>query len=140
MSTLKVGQTVSYLKKKCRDLNVELMLVPNDVLTLDLDNGAPIKKAAMEVLENQSLVLRTLTTISRSGNRHVYIQLAKEFGTVERIAMQAALGSDPAREMLSTLDPECEAPIVLFETKEEIEKVRQWLKLSGPSDDEDLFA
>ncbi len=32
---------------------------------------------------------------------HVYVLLKKDYGIAERIAMQAALGADPIREMLS---------------------------------------
>lgn len=51
------------------------------------------------------------------------------------------MGSDPAREMLSVMDPDCEVPIALFETKEEFEKVLAWVneQTKGDFDMEDLF-
>ena len=56
-------------------------------------------------------------TLSKSGNKHVRITLPISVGPLERIALQAMLGSDPKREILSVFalrDGET-TPTVLFE-------------------------
>lgn len=53
---------------------------------------------------------------SSSGNTHIMIAFAREFTLLERIALQAILGSDPMRELLNLRRCWCEAedPIALF--------------------------
>jgi hypothetical protein len=72
-----------------------------------------------------------LETTSQSGNRHVYVWLLAPLTEGERIAMQAALGSDPKREMLNLarLRKHGEAGITLFEEYAEAVRVNQWLAI-----------
>lgn len=44
-----------------------------------------------------------LYTTSKSGNTHIYIQLTQPMDNMMRIVIQAALGSDPIREVLSAI-------------------------------------
>lgn len=105
-----------------------------DELMLDLDeaDGAPAARARVgEVLENNGIgVLASLTTTSKSGKYHLYLRLDRPVTPHERIALQACLGSDPVREVLSLLrlmqGGEPAAVTALFETEEEARKVAAW--------------
>jgi len=55
----------------------------------------------LDALEKRGSVARVIMTISKSGGRHFRVFLHREINKVERIAIQAALGSDPLRELLS---------------------------------------
>lgn len=72
-----------------------------------------------------------LVTTSKSGEgQHVYILLPKALPVMTRCAIQASLGSDPAREMfcvLRVMGNKREKRIVLFETHEEAERVWAFL-------------
>lgn len=97
------------------------------VLQLDFDSKEawdrfmdPENKV-MKVLRSVALVRDIITTRSAGGGRHVYISLNKPVVSFVRIALQAALGSDPTREALCILQeigqlPKQPCNICLFET------------------------
>lgn len=60
MSDFMVGQTLQYLTDKAQELHVNVFIPDNQTLTLDLDDGAVINQAALEVLENQELIVSKL--------------------------------------------------------------------------------
>lgn len=100
---------------------------------LDLDKGAVVSDAVMKAIRRTdstplTLFSDALTTISKSGNRHMYFRANRDLTNVERILLQACLGSDPVREILSffrdTLSSE--APTVLFETPTGAKAVELW--------------
>jgi hypothetical protein len=84
--------------------------------------------------------MQRLLTVSKSGNTHVYIRIVSEgipgaaaqsFDIQQRIALQAALGSDGKRELLNLVryydDVDTRDNVVLFETPEEYIKVMDFL-------------
>jgi len=63
-----------------------------------------------------------MTTTSRNGGEHVYFEVEGEDLTpIERVLLQACLGSDPVREVLSFLRIKRNhpTPTTFFELKEE---------------------
>lgn len=111
-----------------RGLNV----VASDERHLQLDLDTPMteqQREALEILKRDTdLVDRELTTVSQHGRHHHYILLTRELDLHTRIMLQAVLGSDPRRELLSAMregvrDPE----LVLFETDEEYPIVLRFL-------------
>lgn len=100
-------------------------------LFLDLDKESIQRGRVLEVLEQNGWgVQATLTTRSKNGNQHEYIKLDVALGPLQRIALQAILGSDPVREVLSVLrlNAGATASTALFETKLEAVRVKQWRK------------
>ena len=67
-------------------------------------------------------VLSTLITTSQSGNKHVYIKLSKTLNYFHAICLQAAMGSDPIREVISVFRDYS----ALFETESEVPRVEKW--------------
>jgi hypothetical protein len=110
--------------EEAHKLDLEVRVADDFTLQLDLDSdeaylqwrkyeGRMRAHYGMESFEE---------TLSRNGNRHVYIKLQNALKAPERIALQACLGSDPTREFLSLKrwlnnDPN---PILLFETKQKL--------------------
>ena len=122
-----------------RDL---VCIVPTDYeLTIDLDDlnlTGSNSTLRLDVLESMTTVVRgePLYVISQSGEGlHVYVRLWVPFRVAERVALQAALGSDPIREMLSIqrlaimideTDLDSVVPVMLFETPASAEAVADW--------------
>lgn len=102
-------------------------------LQLDLDNNKiPVHLARVtEVLEqNGWSVVDTLRTTSKGGGAHLYIKMGVAIGPLQRIALQAMLGSDPVREVLSMLrlSAGATASTALFETPDMALRVVKWRK------------
>jgi len=109
-------------------------------LTLDIDQ--PFDSTGVcsefdridEVLErNNFYIVSVLHTKSKSGNTHVWIRfrwtsVGFHITDCHRIALQAALGSDPVREAISVIRSLHGSlyPSALFETPEEAAKVTKW--------------
>lgn len=57
------------------------------------------------LLEQEGVLVRGSTQVlaSKSGNRHVIVRTTEVHSMAERIALQAAMGSDRVREMFNTL-------------------------------------
>lgn len=73
-------------------------------LQLDLDNAQhkEVFKRSFEILSRKLVGVSYESNVSRSGNGlHVRIRMPWNLSPFERIAWQAALGSDPVRELLS---------------------------------------
>lgn len=102
-------------------------------LLIDIDNGADeaIYREMLEVLENNGIdYAEEKRTVSRGGNTHIYgrilIEGFKDDAAIEvdpllRVALQACLGSDRKRELLSLLRIVLKlqrTPTLFFETKE----------------------
>jgi hypothetical protein len=75
-----------------------------------------------------------LVTTSVNGNRHRYYKLEAPLDPTERLLLQACLGSDPLREILSLLRLKegSEAVTVLFETPHEAARVIRWREQHEP--------
>lgn len=96
---------------------------PRDIL-LDLDTPEDVEKFD-ELYDrfHKNLGISLVTqTVSKSGNTHVYLKSNTEISNTERLLIQAALGSDPKRELLGLL--QLRAGIKhysqLFETKQAV--------------------
>jgi hypothetical protein len=123
--------------------NRGLEVVKGDGSHLQLDLDTPQTQANLEayqLLRQYSVIAGdNLITVSQHGKQHEYIPLSidpftkQTFDQIVRIAMQACLGSDPKREMLSLLGVlgytgAVEGhEIALFETQEEFEKAEGWV-------------
>lgn len=86
--------------------NLDVVLPADDELFIDID--APLDaewlKLMVKVLHDNGWPVDTIkTTTSRNGNTHVYLHTLRPVTPVERIALQACLGSDRKRELLSLL-------------------------------------
>lgn len=120
-------------QEKADAMGLKMVVGSPDLLLIDLDNGASLDKfnENLNILKEfpAHFIKGYLLTKSKSGNTHAYVKLKKEFGVLERIGLQAVLGSDTKRESLSVLEltKEYEEPTVLFETPSEYDKVMQWL-------------
>lgn len=96
-------------------------VLPNDdELFLDIDDRDDFKvmKDILHVLEHNGFhAVEEKRTRSKSGNWHVYLRFQQPLEPMERIALQACMGSDRKREVLSIL--RCftgnTAPTVFFE-------------------------
>lgn len=117
-----------------KDLGLNLVEAPANVLMCDLDD-----KPSMDLFwerfgdleELDAVIGKPLITTSKSGKKHGYIRLKQEFSPLERIGLQAVLGSDNKREFLSVrrvLGDLRDVASVLFETDEEIDKVRAFIR------------
>jgi hypothetical protein len=77
---------------------------PNELfIDIDTDDDYALYADQYKILIRDIGVVDNRESISRNGlpGRHVTITLPFEVSDVERIAWQAALGSDPKRELLS---------------------------------------
>jgi len=109
-------------------------------LFLDIDKGCELNTKVLTAirLNFPELISKGyLITKSKNGNRHLYLRCAF-MSCDKRIAIQAALGSDPVKEALSIV--RCvtgtgDTAIALFETPKEAKRVEAWRKKhadSGP--------
>lgn len=129
-----------------------LKVVEADDLTLQLDldrpfaTKSPVSQQELDVADifrehfadEEDGVVKRLYTASQNGNEHRYLRLRKPLSVEARIALQAILGSDPKREILSLLRVvRGVAPaIVLFEMPEVEATVKEFLeKASLPARD-----
>jgi hypothetical protein len=108
-------------------------------LLLDLDDGKEINGTAYQSMRRNGYeVVSCLVTRSKSGNgTHVYLRLAAPITWSERIALQAILGSDPVKEIISLmrLRENWEYYSMCFETAEEAKRVEAWRKEEAMLDD-----
>ncbi len=101
-------------------------------LLLDLDGGAELNYRVRGVIEETAggwKVLSELITVSKSGKgRHIYMLLDGYISDEHRILLQACLGSDPVREVLSLirLKEGATAITALFETNLQAAQVEDW--------------
>lgn len=92
-------------QEAARKKGLEIVLPKRDELFIDLDSEAAYRtyKEQVKLLAQKETILLETVRYSASGppHRHVTLTLKKELSPMMRIALQAALGSDPKREMLS---------------------------------------
>lgn len=98
-------------------------VIQSDSFTLLLDLDTPEAKAQYarvfpKFVEHYE-PLSSNTWLSKSGNTHVSITLRDPLPLRERIALQAALGSDGVKEVLSLVRARngCSEPCLLFKPK-----------------------
>ncbi len=125
----KLAQSVDMAYKKAEELNLDVVVPDEYTLQLDYDSKTlpenfnklcalidinfGIKRSGDQ--EVYDMDIKT----SKSGNLHVYLKLANPISNTERLVFQAALGSDPVREILSLarLKRGETTPTLLFEVK-----------------------
>ncbi len=126
------GQDVYALAER---LGVEVFEADEYHLQIDLDKGDTIRDNVLDFLSRRGIIRpepdSILVTRSRSGKgRHWYIPLLSPMSFAQRIAYQAALGSDPMREARSLYHYNFgtrQVPQCLFETPKEAVRVDKWL-------------
>jgi hypothetical protein len=85
---------------------MDLVLPAEDQLFIDLDEvgNLQVMQRQLQVLaKNGFAFVIDKQTVSKSGRRHAYIRTDLPISPTERIALQACLGSDLSRELLSLL-------------------------------------
>lgn len=85
---------------------LEVHLPDDDMLFIDIDNKDQLLvfRRCYPIFARDVSVVETLATVSKSGiGIHVRIKMKGKLSHEERIAWQAALGSDPVRELLSMI-------------------------------------
>lgn len=105
------------------DNNLDVFIPGFLEIQLDLDTAASIKEFKRRLGFFRSIhpcmVSLVEFTTSRNGGTHVYITLNKSVTALERIGLQAILGSDAKREILSLKDyfEAQREPTLFFELK-----------------------
>lgn len=132
------GHTLGHVTREANDLGL-IAITPHPCeLMLDIDE--PFESACAKWSPSHNSVMMALHkngipcwdrffTMSKSGNTHLYIRFHNAFTDLERVALQAALGSDPVREALSVLRHQRQPKQVvscLFETEEWATRLLQW--------------
>lgn len=122
-------------------LGLEIIEGRGDLLQFDIDKGCEFLYGNFDRFMGESnLVYRQTSTVSKSGNSHVYVLVDKRLPEITRIALQACFGSDRTRETFGMVRAlRCRpldkrhrpnvwrTPSVLFETPAEAVKIRAWL-------------
>lgn len=119
--TTYIGSEVAI--EHAKECNLDIVIAGPQDIQLDIDDTAALAR-----YENiigwafQFYPMKEIKrTISKSGkNTHIYLRLDNPTPALERIFVQAILGSDPKREMLSSArlsmgDPH---PVLFYEIKE----------------------
>jgi hypothetical protein len=124
------------VKKRCEETNIEavqrwaaennldVVFPQSDELFLDIDNysSSLVYEENKDIVEQSHGILSIIVTDSRSGRgkKHYVVKLKRPVTTIERIALQAILGSDRRREANSLrrhiIDGET-SPTLFFEKK-----------------------
>lgn len=93
--------------QEAKKLGLDVVLPKANELFIDIDNPADEDwlHLMLGVLEdNGIIVMNSKETTSKSGGKHVYLELPeRELTPLERVALQACIGSDRKRELLSLL-------------------------------------
>ncbi len=125
-------QTRVDVEAEAKSLGLVLFTPLPHELFIDLDGDAVLNWRVLERIKEATWTVdNMLETISKSGNKHVYLRIAFEVNPTEAAALQAALGSDPLKEYLTIMQIRsgCGAPIALFEKPHQAERVTEWRKI-----------
>ena len=99
------GQTPDEMQKRADERNLDIKYPKANELFVDIDNARDFArfKTLVEMLGRVEDVRSWVDTPSASGgqHRHVVVTLGRNITEFERIALQAMLGSDLKREVLS---------------------------------------
>lgn len=112
--------------RKAEDADLDVVIPASNELFIDIDTDENYKEYQynMELIEqhNPKFVHDVLVAPSKSGlpGRHITVQWHKELTDEQRIGLQAILGSDRKREMLSYLSMSRghEHPTLFYEAKQ----------------------
>lgn len=127
---------VDAMEEKAESLGLKVIVPPCNSLALDLDTDDQfaVYQRNFEVFKRHSedLVAEVFETASKSNHRHIYIKLKRALPMHQRLALQAALGSDPMKELLGNLRTELGegTPIAMFETPEAYDPALEFLERS----------
>lgn len=91
---------------KAARLGLDLVRPADDELFIDLDSSEMVAEFLEKLRFFRDLyeVTSVQWTRSKGGNWHAYVRVRDViFDRTERVALQAALGSDPAREMIAIM-------------------------------------
>lgn len=119
--------------KVAEERGLMIVLPPDDVITLDIDDGEWEHRARMPMMVELLLIRPdSIETTSASGKGlHVYIRTFRTLSALEKICVQSLLGSDYRREalcLMRELEKKTEFPnLLMFETEEQFLKVSEWL-------------
>ena len=106
------------------DAGFEVVYPQDNELQIDIDTQEQYRQFIQElfpILERELNGVIMKQTISKGGlpGRHIYIRLPFKIDTFTRIALQASVGSDPKRELLSSIQAlnDDKKPTLLIEVK-----------------------
>lgn len=126
-----------------------LDVVVPDEYTLTVDYDAPVIDTAffetLEILQKFYPVEIEKTLRSKSGNYHIYLRSTEPLTDLEKVALQAILGSDPKRELFSFVrvkEGGLGYPSILFEKKVTDAPAQEYVPLPslfGEENDEAIF-
>jgi hypothetical protein len=98
--------TLEQLQELATERNCELYTGADVVLLLDLDTPAQVLQyeTMLPLVAEKFGAAEHLRWKSRGGGTHIVLLLGRSLAPPERIALQAALGSDPRREILAIFE------------------------------------
>lgn len=104
--------------------NLDVVYPQDDELQIDIDTVGQREtfNRALEIARNNGYDVQVIKeTVSRSGNRHVYLKWPSNLSAQARILLQACFGSDPVREFLSyhRLANGNDQPTLLYEVRKD---------------------
>lgn len=113
--------------RKAAESNLDVVIPEPNQLFIDIDNEEDFRQYAFNVtllnLHLPDFIVDVEIKVSKSGGlgRHITVTVDKYLTDIERIGLQAMLGSDRKREMLSWLSAGQghEHPTLFFEKKPE---------------------
>lgn len=131
-----LSRTVEEITKEAeRKGLVAFFPLPNEVM-VDLDEVYSVfdkedeqTARVLTAMQTNGYILKSsLRTTSKSGKQHIYYRFNRELDRMERLLIQAALGSDRVREFLGMVRATSGADedTALFETLNESQKVVEW--------------
>lgn len=115
--------------------NLEIIVPDRDELFIDFDGTDSIKRfdKALNILKEtsnyQPEVVLKYASKSGAPNMHIIVGLNEYISHKKRIALQACLGSDNVREMLSFMryNAGIKYPVLLFVPEKAMEKVTEYI-------------
>lgn len=117
-------RTYDQMREWAESIDCDVIEATSKQLFVDLDTEAQytLFKTQIKLLKKHFYYETYKVTESKQGapHRHVVVTMDKPYPLVTRIALQACLGSDPARELLSIIraqDGE-DNVVIFFEKKE----------------------
>lgn len=137
-----IQRTVEEVEEIAKTQGLVAVLPREDEIMLDIDQPTwKIDQKLVQVLSDNGYQLNHgRTTISKNKKRHVYYRTNRKLTDHERILLQAILGSDSTRELLSMirLTEGSKCPTALFETKAMVKLVEAWRKDCDKKDEDML--
>lgn len=138
MSKLVLTQSQQVIAAKAQSMGLKAIFALADELLLDIDYpyetvNLPELTPRVYLINQKLQIVSSCVTRSKSGNAHVYIKLNRSLTGFERIVVQALMGSDRVREVLSALQLQAGSKgcTCLFETQEEYSDVYKWRSIIG---------